>query len=234
MFNCACRANKFLDDNERIFSVMDAYKEIGDLQKEFQGVNRRWHFLITRKIRSYFLETDIYIKHLERYMSKLGRSSYFKEITSKTSDENKYYAMSCILRNYIVHAEDIIHEEHWDVLKYNIWTLKSKILEDIHLSKSSKQIIHSFDEKIDILDVIAGSYSAIMELHKNILNSLLDDEVKDVFDFMDEVYKSIVLVNASSWFILKGDFLSFNNLPIDVDYQPLYWNDYQLVKKELL
>ena len=236
LFASAQKANKFLQDNGRFFSVIDAFEDIEKLNKNFTGVDRRWQFYISRKVRSYFLEVDIYLKHLERYTGKLGKGDKFKKITSKAYDENKYYAMAYILRNYISHAQDAIHEMQWDHSGYKLWVYQSKLLNDIKISNSGRQIINEFSEKIDLFEIIYSSYESLMQVHESILNLLLSVEIKDALLFLNEIYDNNEFANNSSFYICRSD----SPLPInpqeklDFAVQNLYWDDYLAMKKFLL
>lgn len=236
LFKSAKLANKLFKDNSRIFYVMDAFEELKELNENFIGVNRRWNFYITRRVRSYFLEVDIYIKHLERYMSKLNKLNIFKQITSKTYDEDKYYAISCILRNYIVHSQDILHEMYWDLSSFHLWVHKNKLLNDLDLSASKRKIINNFEEKIDILEIVNGSYNALVKVHESILHSLLTPETKEALVYLNDSYEKNRFDNNSSWYICRNDSVIPINqqMKIDFDVQNLYWDDYVSMKTFLV
>ena len=43
---------------------------------------------------------------------EVGDGNVFKQITSEIYDTNEAYAMLCILRNYLVHSNDVVHGVH--------------------------------------------------------------------------------------------------------------------------
>ena len=124
----------------------------------------------------------------------------------------------------------------WDHSGYKLWVYQSKLLNDIKISNSGRQIINEFSEKIDLFEIIYSSYESLMQVHESILNLLLSVEIKDALLFLNEIYDNNEFANNSSFYICRSD----SPLPInpqeklDFAVQNLYWDDYLAMKKFLL
>lgn len=78
---------------------------------------------------------------------EVGDGNVFKQITSEIYDTNEAYAMLCILRNYLVHSNDVVHGVHIGFDGLKIWTDRDIVLRDIEWSKAKKELLQR-QEKI--------------------------------------------------------------------------------------
>ena len=85
---------------------------------------------------------------------EVGDGNVFKQITSEIYDTNEAYAMLCILRNYLVHSNDVVHGVHIGFDGLKIWTDRDIVLRDIEWSKAKcdfMECIHFYFNKLHIV-----------------------------------------------------------------------------------
>ena len=179
------------------------------------------------------------LKHWERYMRhrEVGDGNVFKQITSEIYDTNEAYAMLCILRNYLVHSNDVVHGVHIGFDGLKIWTDRDIVLRDIEWSKAKKELLQRQEKKIDLLKVIKDSNDALNIIHDSMLSKIVTDELKEQCEFLVNMGKRTVMINSDVWFVFRftGDEENKENiaLGLGVDYYQLYWNRYRAVWEKM-
>ena len=104
---------------------------------------------------------------------EVGDGNVFKQITSEIYDTNEAYAMLCILRNYLVHSNDVVHGVHIGFDGLKIWTDRDIVLRDIEWSKAKKELLQRQEKKIDLLKVIKDSNDALNIIHDSMLSKIV-------------------------------------------------------------
>lgn len=110
---------------------------------------------------------------------EVGDGNVFKQITSGIYDTNEAYAMLCILRNYLVHSNDVVHGVHIGFDGLKIWTDRDIVLRDVEWSKAKKELLQRQEKKLDLLKVIKDSKGALNIIHDSILSKIVTDELKE-------------------------------------------------------
>lgn len=205
LFSSATHMEHFFNNIFRNESLNDAYCELFDVCKDIKGTDRRRDALIIRRVRSYILEVDIFLKHREKYLGHKGEEfkTSFKTITSESYDTNEAYALICALRNYLVHSDDVTHGEHIGIGEFKIWADRDILIKDGNLSASGKRILLKQEKRIDLLDVIQKSLPVVNQVHSKLMNCLIDENLKSDCKYLIEAGKRIVLINAKAWFVFN-------------------------------
>jgi len=77
LFLSAGRIENFFNNFDRNESLNDAYHELMEVcTDKIQGPDKKRTNLIVRRIRSYILEVDIFLKHWEKYFGSLDKKRH--------------------------------------------------------------------------------------------------------------------------------------------------------------
>ncbi len=239
LFLSATHMENYFHNIFRSESLNDAYKELFDVCKDIKGPDRRRDALIIRRVRSYILEVDIFLKHWEKYLGHKGHAfkTKFKTITSETYDSNEAYALISALRNYLVHSDDVTHGQHIGIGEFKIWADRDILIKDGKLSGTGKQTVLKQEKRIDLLDVIQKSLPAVNQVHSKLMDCLIDKELESDCKYLIEASKRTVLINAKAWFVFNYTGYENINMPyiiggvpgMGADYVQLNWQGYEAV-----
>lgn len=236
MYLSAQRIEGFFDHVMREQSFHEAYDELMEVWKD-ESIS---HIRLERRIRSYILEVDIFLKHWEKFLGHIGKSNDYKRITSQKFDSNDAYALTCTLRNYLVHSGDLIHGKHVDFKERKIFADRKRILKDISWPKAKKELISRQEKQIDLIALAENSFPVFEEVHYELLKLLVNKQLVDDCDYLLSMEPRTILVNATKWLVIKETGLEFvKNFPgyigatpsIGMDFQTLEWNKYKALKK---
>lgn len=173
----------------------------------------------------------------EKIFQAAGKIEVFFEDIFRNESFNEAYAMLCILRNYLVHSNDVVHGVHIGFDGLKIWTDRDIVLRDIEWSKAKKELLQRQEKKIDLLKVIKDSNDALNIIHDSMLSKIVTDELKEQCEFLVNMGKRTVMINSDVWFVFRftGDEENKENiaLGLGVDYYQLYWNRYRAVWEKL-
>lgn len=239
IFQAAGKIEVFFEDIFRNESFNEAAQELFEACDNLHSPDEMRSLRIKRYVRSCILEADIFLKHWERYMRhrEVGDGNVFKQITSEIYDTNEAYAILCILRNYLVHSNDVVHGVHIGFDGLKIWTDRDIVLRDIEWSKAKKELLQRQEKKIDLLKVIKDSNDALNIIHDSMLSKIVTDELKEQCEFLVNMGKKTVMINSDVWFVFRftGDEENKENiaLGLGVDYYQLYWNRYRAVWEKM-
>jgi hypothetical protein len=236
----AAKVEGILDNLNRCASFNEAYKELFDICKDVPCNNKIILNRIVRRFRSYILEVDIFIKHWEKYFSiidknKTGAIDYFKKVTSEAFDSSIAYAMICILRNYQVHANDVVHDMHIGLDGLRIWANRDILLSDMHFTGKKKEILQKQDIKIDLLKLIKESLPVINNVHEKLIDYLIDNDIKSEIKYLVTAADKTVMINPTDWYIFNYKGSELVKVPswigimpgIGMDYLQLRWAAYR-------
>lgn len=236
LFLSAQRLEGFFEHEMREQSFHEAFDELMEDWKD----NATSHIRMERRIRSYILEIDIFLKHWEKFLGHIGKSDDYTRITSQKFDSNDAYALVCTLRNYLVHSGDLIHRKHVDFKDRKIFAERDFILHDFSWPCAKKALISRQEKYIDLIQLAENSFPACEEVHHELLKLLVNQQLKDDCNYMLSMQPRTILVNATKWVVIKdmGTDL-IQNLPghigvvpgIGVDIQEIIWNKYVDLKK---
>lgn len=237
IYEKAGKMERFFEDIFRNETFNEVARELFEICPKVQSSGEIISFRIKTYVRSYILEADIFIKHWERYMIRKGESykDKFKEISSEIYDNNEAYALLSILRNYLVHSNDVIHGVHIGFDGLKIWTDRDALLNDIQWSKGKRELLERQEKKIDLLRVIKESMISLNDLHDMLLNNIITEDLRNDCKYLVEMRKRILLFNVYAWaafkFTERKSDLDIS--PLGIDYRPLNWNGYKAIYDKL-
>ena len=114
IFISAGKVEAFVNNIYRIQSFSESYNELKDMQEEFQteriSQDLSEQYRTERRIRSYFLEADVFFSHWRRFLGIVKKRSsvdIYKAMENQYKDDATYNLLR-ILRNHIMHASDTI------------------------------------------------------------------------------------------------------------------------------
>lgn len=235
MIEAAGYVELFFEDIFRNESVNEALRDLMEVCKDIYGPDQIKKLRVKRHMRSYILEADIFIKHWERYMCRKGEvfKKLFKDVTNTIYDENEAYALLCILRNYLVHSDDIIHGVHIGMDGFKIWADRDVLLRDIEWSRAKRELLNKQEKQIDLLKIVLKSLDALNEIHDRLLKSIITEELKRKCEFLVNMSERIVLFRPMNWYAVRAtgqeqiDGASISG--VGMDYCKLNWGGYKIV-----
>lgn len=236
MFHTALIMDKLFNNLFRTHSIEEAYSELKIQVTGIKGPNPERDRRIIRRVRSYILEYDIFLKHWEKYFADCvedGKQKY-REVVSNEFDNNDAYALMCTLRNYLAHSDDIVHGQHIGFDNFKIWASWDRLIQDLDWPKAKKELLQRQPEKIDILQLIDDSLPPIKEVHEKFMDFLLTEKVKESWYYLNQMYGRTIPIKASAWYVF--DFKGQELVPgcptkgVGADYIELNWQGYRAVK----
>ena len=138
--NSAIIMEKLFYNLERTFAVEEAFNEFKTDLAKLSSNNQYDIARVDRRFRAYVTEFRAFLDHWEKYIGDIkkeskeyGKSYYelFKKVTSETYDNNDYYVLAYVLRNYVLHGYDAIDHCHIEAVNKQIFS-KSKIIRAYH------------------------------------------------------------------------------------------------------
>lgn len=237
MFQAAVSMDRLFNNMFRMSSVEEAYAELKVQLVGIKGPNPELERRIIRRVRSYILEYDIFLKHWERYFAKRvkdGKRRY-KEITHPAFDDNEAYALICTLRNYLVHSDDIVHGQHIGFDGFGLWADRALIINDMDWPNAKRNLLQRQPEKIDILKLIDDSLEPIKDVHDKLIECLLTEEVKEDCDYLNSMFGRTIPVKSVAWYI--WDFKGHELVPgctaegVGANFIQLNWQGYRAMKE---
>lgn len=237
MFHAASIMERLFNNLFRMSSIEEAYLELGAEIVGIQGPNPERDRRIIRRVRSYVLEYDIFLKHWEKYFAewvKDGKNKY-KKITNAAFDENEAYALICTIRNYLVHADDIVHGQHIVFDNFKLWADRNRIINDMDWPKAKRELLQRQQEEIDILKLIDDSLTTIKTIHDKFMDCQLTEKVKESCNYLNMMFGRTLPVKAVAWYVF--DFKGEESVPgcptmgMGADYIELNWQGYRAVKE---
>lgn len=225
----------FLEDIFRNESVNEALRDLLEVCKDIHGPDQIKKLRVKRHVRSYILEADIFIKHWERYMCRKGDvfKQLFKDATNTIYDENEAYALLCILRNYLVHSNDVVHGVHIGVDRFKIWVDRDVLLRDIEWSRGKRELLNKQEKQIDLLKIALASVDALNEIHDRLLQSIITKELRRKCEFLVNMSNRIVLFRPMDWYAIRFTGQNQNDARyisgVGIDYCKLNWGGYKIV-----
>lgn len=233
IFLAAGRIENFINHISRFNSVADSFREFleaveGDCPYE----------LLERRIRGYILEVDILLKHWEKFLGHKGKKRDFENITHKEFDGCEAYALICTFRNYLVHSSDIMHGQHNGFDGMKIWADRDFIIKDFKWPRAKRELLKKQEKRIDLVEVLKASFSAVERVHNAALELLIDKQVKEDCDYLCKCAYKTTLINAVGWFVFDFKGTESVNIPpyiggvpgLEIDYYRLNWNGYKAIK----
>lgn len=243
LFTAASNLELFFENVLRDESLNDAYIELMEICSDIQGPDRKRDAAIIRRVRGYILEVDLFLRHWEKYMKRRGEAyqRQYEAITRDAFDGSEAYAMICILRNYLVHSSDVVHGWHIGLDRFEIWTDRDALMEDIDWPRVKRNLIGKQDRHIDLLREIEESLPVVNEVQGKLLDCLVDEQLKGDCKYLVDASKRIRMINGKAWFVMELPGVeSAQALPVTgdvpgmgVNYCQLNWKGYQAVMERI-
>lgn len=240
IYTAAGHMERFFEDMFRNESVNEAAQELFEACKNIKNPDAIRKLRIKRYVRSYILEADIFIRHWERYMISKGTSAdnAFKTITRRAFDENESYALLCILRNYLVHSNDVIHGIHIGFDGVRIWADRDIVLNDIKMSSTKRELLEKQHRKMDLFRIVQESVRVLDDIHEKLLDTIITEKLKQECAYLVDMCKRTVMINSDFWFVAKitgNEWVSGAFQPgVGMDYYILNWKGYHAIYDKII
>ena len=245
IFISASEVEGFINQIFRIQSFEEAHNELNDCISDLSetkpyGIDIQNR--LERRIRSYFLEADVFFSHWRRF---LGRMSKRGSVSNNSKDvfktiENQYktdntYALLRIIRNFVMHSGDIMHESYVGMNEeLNIWADVNVLINDIR-DRDDKKVLSNIGGRIDLIKLADESYPIVLEIHEKFLNSVVNVELINALENLVTMRKKILLYKSNTWYAIeytgikgvKPGLPIIGEVPgIGLNYRRLYWSAY--------
>lgn len=256
----ATAVESFINHIYRIQSVEEAYNELMECYKDslknysdnIVDQNR-----LERRIRSYFLESDVFFSHWRRFFVQQARNRSNKNTNRNTdiyrSIEDKYkgnntYALLRIIRNYVMHAGDIMHGINVGTNgEFCVWTDVNVLIDDIRDSHD-RCVLSNAGKRIDLIKLSNDSFPIILQIHEDFLEAVSDEKTVEALSILVSMQNKIMMYKSNIWFVfdytgiegVKPELPIIGKIPgLGMNYRRLYWNVYKnlydkLKKKEIM
>ena len=245
IFNSAGKVENYVNNTYRIQSFTESYKELKDIQEAFEiskkslGSSERYR--IERRIRSYFLEADVFFSHWRRFLGNFKKRNgvdIYKDMENQYRDDATYNLLR-FLRNHIMHAGDIIHGVHIGVNDSLLWTDADVLKNDIR-DKKNRGLIDKCGKKIDLFKLADDSYPLVQAIHGYFMRAVAKHDkrlnLKAECEYLVSMRSRIFLFKATDWLVFSETGIEnvevglpyIGGVPgIGVDYHRLDWEIYK-------
>lgn len=189
----------------RLYAVDASYDEFFSFYRSLDGKDDTLFPELERKLRAYIIEFRIYLDHWQKYVAHHSRGKEYKELFAKLThhayDSCDEYAIVYMLRNYVVHANDLIHcrlnSEDGNV--FQIGCSKEMLLQDDTLKAKEKAIIRRQPAQMIVLDMILKrSRECLHEIHKSMMEFQTDNEVRESCKVIRNAYSFVFMTGFSN------------------------------------
>lgn len=245
IYASSLRLEKFIFDWRRGESIRQAYFDLYSSLKGADSPNFSNRVFISRRVRGYILEFDLFLNHWKKYLTeKLNNGGeLYQAIVSKMFDTNDSYALICAFRNYLVHSNDLDHHINISFDGVRILVNRDYILSDFNWPEAKRELLKRQNEEIDLIKAIKESFEAIGEIQSAFLDLIITDELKNDCVFLNEMHKKVSLINGKVFYSIEMKDNELGNskeqgIPLDVGYVEINWDMYNKIlnkeKSELL
>ena len=199
-----------LKNTDRIKYVEYTYDEYKQFKESVQKPTKTDWINLERKTRSFFLEFNVFLEHWKKRIDQHTRKDEFAELfiqkTHQAYDNSKEYALSTIIRNYIVHNAGIIQGMIWGACKLDVGFYICELIKDEGMTKNKKDFLKSLPEQYYFLNpIMAGTLDKLQEIQKDLVAFTIDDKTQDALNIISEGIKNIKEYNDTNWFFADVD-----------------------------
>jgi len=245
IFISAGKVEGFVNNIYRIQSFTEAYQELKEMQENFETArisqSPSEQYRVERRIRAYFLEADVFFSHWRRFLGIVKKRSgvdIYKAMDDQYKD-NMTYRLLRILRNYIMHAGDIIHGAHKGFTAASIWADADIIKNDIR-DKKDRGLLEKCGKRIDLFKLAEDSYPLVQAIHEYFMRAVAVKDkrfnLKAECEYLVSMRNRIILFKPTDWFVFSETGIENVEvglpyiggiLGIGVDYYRLDWEMYK-------
>lgn len=245
IFISAGKVEAFVNNTYRIQSFSESYNELKDMQEEFQteriSQDLSEQYRTERRIRSYFLEADVFFSHWRRFLGIVKKRSsvdIYKAMENQYKDDATYNLLR-ILRNHIMHAGDIIHGAHKGFTDASLWADAEFLKNDIR-DRKDRALLEKYEKKIDLFKLADDSYPLVQSIHEYFMRAVATHDkwfnLSAECEYLVSMRSRIFLFNAADWFVFSRTGIEnvevglpyIGGVPgIGVDYYRLDWEMYK-------
>lgn len=249
LFLSAGKVETFASNVYRIQSFTEAYEELKEMQKNLNASKSVQspadQYRTERKIRSFFIEADVFFSHWRRFLGVVRKRSgvdIFYDMEQKYKNDVTYQLLR-IIRNYIMHAGDIIHGAHNGMFddNFQLWADADVIRNDIR-EKKDKAILAKIDKRIDLLKLADDAAPIVKEIHEFFMKSVAEKDkwfnLKAECEYLLSMRNKIVLFKPTDWFVVS--YTGPENVDVGlpyiggvtgfgIDYHRLDWGMYHVL-----
>ncbi|WP_155830562.1 hypothetical protein [Butyrivibrio sp. NC3005] len=210
LFISAGRVESFVNNVYRVQSFNDAYMEFKALEKEMAetkaAITIRGQHKVERMVRSYFLETDVFFSHWRKtfgHIKKQRDIDIYKDMEKKY-DTNQCYNLLHIMRDYIMHAGDIVHGTHVGNNDILLWAEADVLKNDLRKGNDNRKLLENLtDKRINLLELADDAYPLVMEIHELFMRELAknaDYNLKEECGYLLSLKSKTVPISADYWY----------------------------------
>lgn len=246
LFVSAGKVETLVNNIYRIQSFTEAYQELKEMQRNLESSKRvrdtAEQFRAERKIRTYFLEADVFFSHWRRFLGGIKKRDgvdIFHDMEEKCKNDTTY-ALLRIIRNYIMHAGDIIHGAHQGLFDDNVllWADASVIDNDIR-DKKDKSVLAQVG-RIDLLKLADDAMPLVQSIQEYLMRSVAEKgkfyNLRSECEYLRSMQSRIMLYKPTDWFVVS--YTGIENVEVGlpyiggvpgfgVDYHRLDWEMYK-------
>lgn len=234
IFTSSLKIDYFGEDWYRGHAVVQACKELfSDISKiRYPGLENK--VLISRRVRGYILEFDLFLKHWEKYLIDKCEdgAELYKKYTHNAFDTNESYALICAFRNYMVHCNDIIHHINISFEGIRILVNRDFVLNDYDWTGAKKKLLKRQREEIDLLKAIRDSFEEIGRLQSVFIDRFITTDIISSCEYLQDIHNRLALINAKAFYIFDFNDIENKNAYQNVGYIELNWKLYDAILKK--
>ena len=246
IFISAGKVEGFVNNIYRVQSFNEAYEELKTMEDELRKIqsehNISDHYRAERRIRSYFIEADLFFSHWKKMLGSIKKSS---GVDIYAAMEQKYkndinYALLRIIRNYIMHSGDVIHRAHSGLNgDVGLWADIELLKKDIR-DKGDRNILEKVGRIIDLIKLADDANPLVLKIQEYFMKSVAEKDkrydLKAECEYLNEMRKRIVMYRSNDWFVFSYNGLEnvevglpyIGGVPgLSVNYYRLDWQMYK-------
>ena len=218
-------------------ALQSAYNEFYESYSAFEIHHQTK--LVERRARSYFVEFSVHIAHWEEYINNLAQKprlkQFFQHLKEYTKKSCKEYFIAKLIRNYAVHFDEIIERFHVNSDGTELYFMRDNLfkLNSMRGIKNKRNIqkIQQLPKEIALIPVIDKSYDALMKIHEQLIDFLIDERTQEDCSVLLELHSRIICAGLESkiWKVFDG-LESLNPLkPTELEVLNIDWQGYLMV-----
>ncbi len=249
LFISAGRVESFVNNVYRVQSYNDAYVELKALEKELSetkaALTIKGQYRVERLVRAYFLEADVLFSHWKRTFGIIKKKSnvdVYKDMEKKY-ETNATYSLLHIMRDYIMHAGDIVHGAHVGNIDMLLWADADVLKNDIRKGNNNRKVLESLtDKRIDLLKMAEDAFPLVMGIQDFFMQALAKNtnyNIREECEHLLSLRSKTVLIPANGWYVVSYTGVENVNVGLPyiggvlgygVDFYKLDWQTYKELK----